>query len=123
MAIYFENKMPTIETRANMATTLMVRQMLEDTWLKATPITPMSNQASRGHLRAAVNRRMIDAKSGYIEWLAPYASYQDRGMRADGTRVVKNYTTPGTHARFASESVANVLADLPRYAQMYGELV
>lgn len=40
----------------------------------------------------------------------PYAAYQERGMRADGTHVVVNYTTPGTGSRYlrnAAESVLN----------------
>lgn len=119
MAVYFENNMPLVKTRSNNAETLVLRQMLEDTYLYATPVTPLKD----GHLRAAVNRRMETPTKGYIEWTAPYASYQDRGMRADGSRVVRNYTTAGTHARFASESVSKVLAKLPYYAQMQGLLV
>jgi len=29
-----------------------------------------------------------------------YASYQERGMRKDGSRVVRRYTTPGTGKNF-----------------------
>lgn len=29
-----------------------------------------------------------------------YAGYQERGMRIDGSRVVRNYTTPGTGSRY-----------------------
>ena len=38
-----------------------------------------------------------------------YAAYQERGMRADGTHVVRNYTSAGTGAHFletAGDSVA-----------------
>lgn len=34
----------------------------------------------------------------------PYAAYQERGMRRDGTHVVRHYTTPGTHARFLEQA-------------------
>ena len=30
----------------------------------------------------------------------PYAAYQERGMRRDGSHVVRHYTTPGTGAHF-----------------------
>lgn len=30
----------------------------------------------------------------------PYAAYQERGMRADGSRKVRHYTTPGTGKHF-----------------------
>lgn len=119
MAVYYKNNLPIVKTRSSNAESLVLRQMIEDTYSLATPVTPYKG----GHLRAAVNRRMEGPKRGVIEWTAPYASYQDRGMRADGSRVVRNYTTAGTHARFASESVAKVLAQLPKYAQMQGLLV
>lgn len=34
----------------------------------------------------------------------PYAAYQERGMRLDGTHVVRHYTTPGTHAHFLEQA-------------------
>lgn len=34
----------------------------------------------------------------------PYAMYQERGMRADGTHVVRNYTTAGTQAHYLEET-------------------
>lgn len=119
MAVYFENNSGVVKTKTENATTVVLRQMLDDTYVMSIPVTPLKD----GHLRAAINRRMTSPKAGFIEWLAPYASYQDRGMRADGSRVVRNYTTAGTHSRFASESVAKVLARLPKYVQMQGMLV
>jgi len=33
-----------------------------------------------------------------------YASYQHRGMRADGSRIVRKYTTSGTNKKFLEDS-------------------
>ena len=33
-----------------------------------------------------------------------YAMYQERGMRADGTHIVRNYTTAGTQAHYLEET-------------------
>lgn len=33
-----------------------------------------------------------------------YAMYQERGMRADGSHVVRHYTTAGTQAHYLQES-------------------
>lgn len=33
-----------------------------------------------------------------------YAGYQHRGMRRDGSRIVRNYTTAGTNKHFLSDS-------------------
>lgn len=41
-------------------------------------------------------RRVVTITPNSITYEMPYAEYQYRGMRADGTRVVTNYTTPGT---------------------------
>ena len=45
----------------------------------------------KGDLRTNVN-----IKADSITYESPYARYQYYGMRDDGTRVVKRYTTPGT---------------------------
>ena len=39
-------------------------------------------------------RRVVDIKTDSITYQSPYAEYQYKGMRKDGTHVVKNYTTP-----------------------------
>jgi hypothetical protein len=45
-----------------------------------------------------------------VRYDSEYASYQERGRRQDGSRVVRNYTTPGTGKNFlrnAGKTVAN----------------
>ena len=49
---------------------------------------PMSDLESKGDLRT-----IVDIQSNSITYESPYAHYQYIGMRKDGTRVVKNYTT------------------------------
>lgn len=44
-----------------------------------------------------------------------YASYQNRGMRYDGTRIVKNYTTPGTGKQFVEDAAENIYSHGPEY--------
>ena len=39
-------------------------------------------------------RRVVNIQSDNITYQSPYAHYQYKGMREDGTHVVKNYTTP-----------------------------
>lgn len=39
-------------------------------------------------------RRVVDIQPDSITYQSPYAHYQYKGMREDGTHVVKNYTTP-----------------------------
>ena len=40
-----------------------------------------------------------------------YASYQERGMAYDGTRVVKHYTTPGTGSHYLFNAFDSVLKE------------
>lgn len=41
----------------------------------------------------------------------PYAAYQERGMRADGTHVVRNYTTPGTGKLYLYNAADGVMKE------------
>lgn len=40
-----------------------------------------------------------------------YAGYQERGMAIDGSRVVRNYTTPGTGSRYLLNAFESVLKE------------
>jgi len=115
MSAEIENKMPEVKADLNFKLELMTRLMLEDVHRRSVRITPLRE----GALRAMVAKQMM-GKTGIIEWRAPYASYQERGMRADGTRVVRHYTTPGTHAHYAEESVQAVMNNLPEYITKAG---
>lgn len=52
---------------------------------------PMSNTEHAGDLRTTV-----DIQPDSITYEMPYARYQYKGMREDGTHKVQHYTTPGT---------------------------
>lgn len=58
---------------------------------KMDRFVPMSAKDSQGSLRSNVD---ITTKS--ITYQSPYARYQYFGQRADGSHIVKNYTTAGT---------------------------
>ncbi len=57
-------------------------------------------------------KRVGSIVRGTIEWRRPYAWYQERGYT---NGPVRRYTTPGTHAHFAEESVKTVTADSKKY--------
>lgn len=44
-----------------------------------------------------------------------YAAYQERGMRADGTRVVKKYTTPNTNKDFLKDAGKKISRSILNY--------
>lgn len=88
------------------------RLLLEDIHRAANHYTPYKD----GDLREQVSK-VIDGRKGIITWKVPYAQYQERGMRANGTHVVKNYTTAGTDKKFAHKAVREAVtpAALKRY--------
>lgn len=63
-----------------------------DTIIKTAGRTPFKH----GFLKNTVRHEKISDGQYRIVVPAIYAAYQERGMRADGTHVVKKYTTPGT---------------------------
>ena len=90
-----------------------IRLMLEDIHREANPITPYRE----GGLRTMVTKTMVAPRHGRIQWSAPYAEYQERGYT---TGPVTHYTTPGTHAHFAEESVKKVIGRAGNYFKQAG---
>lgn len=61
-------------------------------------------------------RHFKTAGGGYrVEVDKAYASYQERGRRADGSHVVRNYTTPGTSSGFFMRAIGMVLRNRTSY--------
>lgn len=88
------------------------RLIIEDIHRNSIFNTPMlSSQLRRNVLKTVVP----ETYTGTIIWRQPYASYQERGMRADGTHVVKNYTTPGTGKDFAKNAVNKTLKQVKKF--------
>lgn len=88
------------------------RLLLEDIHRESQPSTPFKG----GDLREQVDKR-VDGLEGTITWKVPYASYQERGKRYDGSHVVRHYTTPGTGKNFAKKAVRKVVT--PEHISKY----
>lgn len=85
------------------------RMLIEDIHRESRMKTPLSKGLpSDGDLREQVTKR-VEGNDGIITWTVPYASYQERGSRYDGSRVVRRYTTPGTGSKFAENAVKKAL--------------
>ena len=116
MAMTTHLKFDSATQKVQNAASFAIRMMMEDTHTLANPITPYKDNG----LRTSVSKQMETPLKGVMKWNVPYAQYQERGMRADGTRVVRNYTTPGTHAHFVEESVEKVVQKVPMYLKAGG---
>ena len=88
------------------------RLIIEDIHRTSLHNTPMLSS----QLRRNVTKTVVpETYTGTIIWRQPYAAYQERGMRADGTHVVKNYTTPGTGKDFAKNAVKETLKHVEKF--------
>ena len=64
-------------------------------------------------------RTIVDIRSDSITYESPYAGYQYYGMRKDGSRVVKNYTTAGTGPYWDKRMVSAEMQDVVKEVQDY----
>lgn len=64
-------------------------------------------------------RTIVDVKSDSITYESPYAKYQYYGMRADGSRPVRNYTTPGTGTYWDKRMTSTEIQDVVKEVQNY----
>ena len=88
------------------------RLIIEDIHRTSLHNTPMLSS----QLRRNVTKTVVpETYTGTIIWKVPYASYQERGSRADGTHVVKNYTTSGTGKDFAKNAVKKTLKQVEEF--------
>lgn len=108
MAVRVRNNTARLKAKIENNTAVMIRLMLRDIHSKAEPNTPMKT----GNLRAQVSEQAL-GKTGYIEWHAEYATYQEDGSQGKPW----HYTTPGTGPHFAENAVNEVVANLDEYAR------
>lgn len=112
MGVEYISKTNLVKANQAQKMSLAVRLMIEGIHQKSVYKTPFRH----GDLRAMVAKQ-INGKTGIIEWRAPYAEYQERGYT---TGPVRHYTTPGTQAHFAEESVKEVMQNAQNYIRQAG---
>lgn len=69
-------------------------------------------------------RTNVDVQVDSITYESSYASYQYFGKRKDGTRVIRNWTTPGTgpkwDKRMISADMKEVVREVGQYVKTHG---
>lgn len=107
MPVKIEHRENNIITALKFKVAIANRLIIEDVHRTSLHKTPMKNS----YLRRDVEKTVVpETYTGTIIWKVPYASYQERGMRADKTHIVKHYTTPGTGKDFAKNAVKETLS-------------
>lgn len=127
MSVKITDNTPLIKSQMKQRSSIFLRLACDNVVDNARPNTPKSSgvnkngsKAASGNLRNDVLKQ-VNGLHGTVEWRKVYASYQERGMRADGSRKVKNYTTPGTGPHFAEKAVkktvenTNIIAKLAHF--------
>ena len=100
-----------LEATLNNRRIYMNKLIVDDIKRKSLPFTPLKE----GELRNKITTSSNSFNGGKIVWEMPYASYQERGKRKDGTHIIRKYTTPGTGSGFAKDSVNKTFKNLNEY--------
>lgn len=85
--------------------------MAEDIEMIAAFYGPVLN----GRLIKSIKKKRLSSTHWQVRVDLPYAAYQERGMRYDGTRVVKKYSTPGTGAHYLERAGRSVSSKVSQY--------
>lgn len=107
MSVKIEHRENNVITALKFKVAIANRLIIEDIHRTSLSKTPMLSSQLRRNVEKTV---VPETYTGTIIWRQPYASYQERGSRADGSHVVRNYTTPGTGKDFAKDSVKETLS-------------
>lgn len=87
-----------VEKAADFAAAALAEQMMQDSRDKIPKEEGTLRDIGRIEKSALGQRDLV--------WSNVYAGYQWYGMRADGTHVVRNYTTPGTGKMWVEQARA-----------------
>jgi hypothetical protein len=83
------------------------KESAETTQRMAEPRVPKLNN----DLRESAKVTAIGKGDYMLIYKKPYAQYQERGKRADGTRIIRKWTTPGTGPNYASGTLERLTKD------------
>ena len=74
---------------------------------------------SAEHKRVSQLRHQVSFGNSKVD----YAVYQERGMRADGSRVVRRYTTPSTGKAYLRKAGKTISKDAINYLRQAVQLI
>jgi len=111
MSVRVQDNTPQVMANMQRRASVALRFAIDDIERISRPKTP---KADTNFLRNNVKKQTLGTR-GKISWNTAYAQYQERGMRRDGSRRVRNYTTGGTGKAFAFNAVKQVTKDMKKY--------
>lgn len=112
-----ESRIPQFRMSTKQAADLMLAKMRNDAFILSKAKVPVKegdlSASGKQERKAPLHHRV-----SYGETLSdPYAPYQERGSRRDGSHKVRNYTTAGTGKDFLKNAANNVISKSTQYAK------
>lgn len=108
--------------QSDIAADMALAHMAQDVEIMAKQHVPVSNtkasgnrRGGGGHLQSSIRHRKGGRLVYFVEADKIYAAYQERGMRKDGTHVVRRYSTPGTGKNWFQNAIAKAEKDRDKY--------
>jgi hypothetical protein len=117
MAVVVKDNTQKIKRRALEVMDLTMSAVITDIFRISQQQVPVS--AGGGELQSSGIISKPKHLTYQIGYHTPYASYQHRGMRLDGSHVVKNYTYPGKKKEFVTDPAQTVLKNIRSYIKRY----
>lgn len=111
MGVRVEDKSAQFQAVNSKQMDIALGRMAQDIEILAKVRVPLKS----GNLMKQIERKRLSNKKHQVRVDEDYAAYQERGMRKDGSRVVKRYTTPGTGKDFLKNAGKNVAARATSY--------
>lgn len=105
--VTIHDRTPAVLAKIAQQTNLGLRLWSEAVVKTATPKTPKDT----GDLRNRILKQVLGGK-GKIVWQVRYAAYQERGYSSG---PIRNYTTGGTGAHFAENTVKELAPTLVKF--------
>lgn len=115
MSVKVTDNTPSIINTTTQKASIFLRELCDTVVNISTPKTPKD----KGNLSRDILKQVLGLH-GRIEWRKVYASFQEAGVRADGTHRVRKYTTAGTGPHFAENAVNDAIKDTGVIAKRSG---
>lgn len=113
-----ESKIPQFRMNTKQAADLMLAKMRNDAFVLSKAKVPVGETGDLSASGKQERVKMLHHRVSYGETLSdPYAPYQERGSRKDGSYKVRNYTTAGTGKDFLKNAANNVINKSTQYAK------
>lgn len=113
MTVRFIDNTVAVKQHFDQQATRGLEGMAANTLRVSNLTAPFRNKGSLKSRRVQVQK--VSKTIIQLVWPVAWAQYQNRGRRADGTHVVRRYTTSGTSKGFVDRGVQDTVENVRRF--------